>query len=181
MSSKVFFGTARQARLEAKETLPAKLDLILEQRQLSKLIGTYVDALPGLVNPRTGRLHTSFNQALAATGRLARRPDVLHPRQAVDVGLDAAHRVVRHRADGQRAAELLMAAIVAGLGPRACASTDLNGDGLPDLVIACVGGGSNAMGLFYPFVGDAGVELIGELAKAADEQIGRARRDADAA
>ncbi len=47
------------------------IDLILEQRQLSKLIGTYVDALPGLVNPRTGRLHTSFNQAGAETGRLS--------------------------------------------------------------------------------------------------------------
>ena len=47
------------------------IDLILEQRQLSKLIGTYVDALPELVNPRTGRLHTSFNQAGAETGRLS--------------------------------------------------------------------------------------------------------------
>ena len=47
------------------------IDLILEQRQLSKLIGTYVDALPGLVNPRTGRLHTSFNQTGAETGRLS--------------------------------------------------------------------------------------------------------------
>ena len=47
------------------------IDLILEQRQLSKLICTYVDALPGLVNPRTGRLHTSFNQAGAETGRLS--------------------------------------------------------------------------------------------------------------
>ena len=47
------------------------IELILEQRQLSKLIGTYVDALPGLVNPRTGRLHTSFNQAGAETGRLS--------------------------------------------------------------------------------------------------------------
>ena len=47
------------------------VDLILEQRQLSKLLGTYVDALPGLVNPRTGRLHTSFNQTGAETGRLS--------------------------------------------------------------------------------------------------------------
>jgi DNA polymerase-1 len=44
---------------------------ILLHRQLSKLKGTYVDALPGLVNPRTGRVHTSFNQAVAATGRLS--------------------------------------------------------------------------------------------------------------
>ena len=47
------------------------IDLILEQRQLTKLLGTYVDALPGLVNSRTGRVHTSFNQAGAETGRLS--------------------------------------------------------------------------------------------------------------
>ncbi|OQA42813.1 MAG: DNA polymerase I [Chloroflexi bacterium ADurb.Bin325] len=47
------------------------IDLILEQRMLSKLLGTYVDALPGLVNPRTGRIHTSFNQTGAETGRLS--------------------------------------------------------------------------------------------------------------
>ncbi|MBI1295730.1 DNA polymerase I [bacterium] len=47
------------------------IDLIFEQRQLEKLRGTYVDALPLLVNPETGRLHTSFNQTGAATGRLS--------------------------------------------------------------------------------------------------------------
>jgi DNA polymerase-1 len=45
--------------------------LILQWRELQKLKGTYVDALPLLVNPETGRLHTSFNQAVAATGRLS--------------------------------------------------------------------------------------------------------------
>jgi DNA polymerase-1 len=45
--------------------------LVLEYRQLTKLKGTYVDALPLLVDPHTGRLHTSFNQAGAATGRLS--------------------------------------------------------------------------------------------------------------
>jgi DNA polymerase-1 len=44
---------------------------VLEYRQLTKLKGTYVDALPALLDPRTGRLHTSFNQAGAATGRLS--------------------------------------------------------------------------------------------------------------
>ena len=44
---------------------------ILDFRQLQKLKGTYVDALPLLVNHRTGRVHTSFNQAVAATGRLS--------------------------------------------------------------------------------------------------------------
>jgi DNA polymerase-1 len=44
---------------------------ILDFRQLQKLKSTYVDALPLLVNPKTGRVHTSFNQAVAATGRLS--------------------------------------------------------------------------------------------------------------
>ncbi len=48
--------------------LPAK---IIEHRHLSKLKGTYLDALPLLVHPRTGRIHTSFNQVVAATGRLS--------------------------------------------------------------------------------------------------------------
>ena len=47
------------------------IDLILEHRQLQKLKGTYVDALQLLVNPETGRVHTSFNQTVAATGRLS--------------------------------------------------------------------------------------------------------------
>jgi len=47
------------------------VDLILEQRQLSKLVSTYVDALPNMVNARTGRLHTSFNQTGAETGRIS--------------------------------------------------------------------------------------------------------------
>ena len=45
--------------------------LILDWRGLQKLKGTYIDALPQLVNPATGRVHTSFNQAVAATGRLS--------------------------------------------------------------------------------------------------------------
>ncbi|MDE3215133.1 MAG: DNA polymerase I [Gemmatimonadota bacterium] len=45
--------------------------LIMEYRELAKLQSTYIDALPNLVNPRTGRLHTSFNQTVAATGRLS--------------------------------------------------------------------------------------------------------------
>ena len=44
---------------------------ILEHRGLKKLLGTYVDALPKLINPRTGHIHTSFNQAVTATGRLS--------------------------------------------------------------------------------------------------------------
>jgi DNA polymerase-1 len=49
-------------------TLPRRL---LEYRQVEKLRSTYVDALPQLVNPATGRIHTSFNQTVAATGRLS--------------------------------------------------------------------------------------------------------------
>jgi len=45
--------------------------LLMEYRELSKLENTYLDALPELVNPRTGRLHTSFNQTVATTGRLS--------------------------------------------------------------------------------------------------------------
>ena len=44
---------------------------ILEHRGLKKLLGTYVDALPSLINPRTGHIHTSFNQTVTATGRLS--------------------------------------------------------------------------------------------------------------
>jgi DNA polymerase I len=47
------------------------IDLILEQRELSKLKSTYVDALPQAVNPATGRVHTSYNQAGSVTGRIA--------------------------------------------------------------------------------------------------------------
>ncbi|MFI5398002.1 MAG: DNA polymerase I [Candidatus Binatia bacterium] len=55
-------------RLAAEHPLPAK---ILEYRNLAKLKSTYVDALPAAVDPRTGRLHTSFNQTVTATGRLS--------------------------------------------------------------------------------------------------------------
>jgi DNA polymerase-1 len=48
--------------------LPTK---IVEHRQVAKLKGTYVDALPALINPDTGRIHASFNQTVAATGRLS--------------------------------------------------------------------------------------------------------------
>ena len=47
------------------------MENILAYRELTKLKSTYVDALPPLVRPRTGRIHTSYNQAVAATGRLS--------------------------------------------------------------------------------------------------------------
>lgn len=55
-------------KLSAQYPFTAK---ILQWRELAKLRSTYVDALPQLVNPRTGRVHTTFNQALTATGRLS--------------------------------------------------------------------------------------------------------------
>ncbi|HEX3871792.1 MAG TPA: DNA polymerase I, partial [Pirellulales bacterium] len=54
--------------LAREHPLPAR---IIEYRQYAKLKGTYVDALPTMINPATGRVHTSFHQAVAATGRLS--------------------------------------------------------------------------------------------------------------
>lgn len=59
---------------EVLETLKSDnpiVDLILKYRGLKKLLGTYVDALPELVNPETGKIHTSYNQTVTATGRLS--------------------------------------------------------------------------------------------------------------
>ncbi len=67
----------KTSRSTDADTLEALADehalprVILEHRQVAKLKGTYIDALPGLVNPRTGRVHTSWEQAVAATGRLS--------------------------------------------------------------------------------------------------------------
>ena len=55
-------------QLRTKSPIVSK---ILQHRGLKKLLGTYVDALPKLINPRTGHIHTSFNQAVTATGRLS--------------------------------------------------------------------------------------------------------------
>ena len=57
--------------LEGLKGLHPVVDQILEYRQVSKLKSTYVDALPDMVNPATGRVHTSYNQAGSATGRMS--------------------------------------------------------------------------------------------------------------
>ncbi len=65
---------AQSTAFEVLEELAQTHDLprlVLEWRSLQKLKGTYIDALPQLVNPETGRVHTCFNQAVAATGRLS--------------------------------------------------------------------------------------------------------------
>lgn len=55
-------------KLRSKHPIVGKL---LEYRGLKKLLSTYIDALPELINPKTGKIHTSFNQTVAATGRLS--------------------------------------------------------------------------------------------------------------
>ncbi|MDY6250171.1 MAG: DNA polymerase, partial [Bacteroidaceae bacterium] len=60
-----------EAVLESLKTKHPIVEKILAHRALKKLISTYLEALPKLVNPHTGRIHTSFNQAVTATGRLS--------------------------------------------------------------------------------------------------------------
>lgn len=57
--------------LESLRTKHPVVEKILEHRGLKKLLGTYIDALPKLVNPETGHIHTSFNQTITTTGRLS--------------------------------------------------------------------------------------------------------------
>lgn len=64
------YVTSEEVLQQLRSKAPIVAD-ILEHRGLKKLLGTYVDALPKLINPRTGHIHTSFNQAVTATGRLS--------------------------------------------------------------------------------------------------------------
>jgi DNA polymerase-1 len=57
--------------LEGLKSKHPIVELILDQRGMKKLLSTYIDALPELINQRTGKIHTSFNQAVTATGRLS--------------------------------------------------------------------------------------------------------------
>jgi DNA polymerase-1 len=76
-------------RLAPLHPLPA---LIMEHRQLAKLKGTYLDALPAMVNPETGRVHASFNQVVAATGRLSSSDPNL---QNIPIRTEAGRRIRR--------------------------------------------------------------------------------------
>jgi DNA polymerase I len=64
------FSTSADVLEELRGQHPV-VDLVLENRELAKLKSTYIDALPMEINPRTGRVHTSFNQTGSVTGRLA--------------------------------------------------------------------------------------------------------------
>ena len=64
------FVTSEEVLQQLRSKAPI-VDDILAHRGLKKLLSTYVDALPKLINPRTGHIHTSFNQAVTATGRLS--------------------------------------------------------------------------------------------------------------
>lgn len=68
--TKTGFSTAAD-ELEKLRGRHEIIDLISEYRELTKLLSTYIDALPELVNKKTGRVHTSFNQTITATGRLS--------------------------------------------------------------------------------------------------------------
>ncbi len=67
---KTGFSTAA-SELEKMRGAHPIIDLIVDHRELSKLLSTYIEALPQLINKDTGRVHTSFNQTVAATGRLS--------------------------------------------------------------------------------------------------------------
>ena len=64
------YATDEETLLSLSDRHPV-IPLILEYRSLSKLLSTYIDPLPSMVNRATGRIHTTFNQALTATGRLS--------------------------------------------------------------------------------------------------------------
>lgn len=80
---------------EALEELRGEHDLpavVLEYRSLAKLVGTYTEKLPAMINPETGRVHTSFHQAVAATGRLSSSDPNL---QNIPIRTEAGRRIRR--------------------------------------------------------------------------------------
>lgn len=69
-TAKGAYSTTEQILEKYRQAHPL-VDLILRIRRLRKLLATYIDALPKLVNPKTGRIHTSYNQTVTATGRIS--------------------------------------------------------------------------------------------------------------
>ncbi|MDE6557030.1 MAG: DNA polymerase I, partial [Duncaniella sp.] len=69
-TAKGAYTTTEQVLEKYAATVPL-VNLILKIRRLRKLIATYLDALPALINPRTGKIHTSYNQTVTATGRIS--------------------------------------------------------------------------------------------------------------
>ncbi len=82
------FSTAADVLDQMRDEHPI-IEKILQYRELSKLKGTYVDALPALINPETGRVHTSFNQTGSSTGRLSSsNPNLQNIPMRTDIGRD---------------------------------------------------------------------------------------------
>jgi len=103
--------TGRSTDAETLEALAAETDnpipkLLLEYRELAKLKGTYVDTLPKMVNPRTGRVHASFHQTGAVTGRLSSSDPNL---QNIPIRTDVGRRIRRAFVAGDAGHVLLSA------------------------------------------------------------------------
>ncbi len=82
-------GAEELAKLKGKHEI---IDLLMEYRELQKLSTTYVKALPRLVNPATGRLHTTYNQTMAATGRLSStNPNLQNIPARTELGREVRH------------------------------------------------------------------------------------------
>ncbi len=96
------YTTDAQA-LEALKGHHPVIDGILEYRQLSKLKGTYVDALPELINRGTGRIHTSFNQVGSATGRMSSSdPNLQNIPIRTELGRQVRRAFIAPRVDGEQ-------------------------------------------------------------------------------
>jgi len=94
------------AVLEALRREHPIVERMLEYRQLSKLKSTYIDALPRLIHPATGRVHTSFNQTVAATGRLSSSDPNL---QNIPIRSDIGREIRRAFVPGGKDMEILSA------------------------------------------------------------------------
>jgi DNA polymerase-1 len=99
-------GSTGAEVLEVLRTAHPCVELILEHRQLQKLKSTYVDALPLLAHPDTGRVHTYFNQTIAATGRLSSSEPNL---QNIPIRTEVGRRVRRSFIPGEPGCSLLSA------------------------------------------------------------------------